>query len=67
MKIIEQGLSNEEIERMKNGIKTFKCAVCGCKFEADMCEYNIQPCDYNENEYVCRCPNCGFVARETEG
>ena len=66
MKIIKQGWSKEEIERMKKATKTFYCAKCGCVFEADLGEYTIRQCGYNENEYVCECPNCGFTAREQE-
>lgn len=64
MKILKQGLSKEEIERMEKSIRTFYCAKCWCAFEAESGEYKTRQCDYNDIEYVCECPNCGFTARE---
>ena len=64
MRIIKQGWSKEEIELKEKATKTFYCHKCACIFEADLGEYTIRQWDYYDNEYVCKCPNCGFTARE---
>lgn len=64
MKIIKQGKSKEEVERIVKATKRFECERCGCVFEADKVEYSIRQCGYNETEYYCKCPNCENSAGE---
>lgn len=42
MKIIKQGKSKAEIEKIKNVVKRFKCLTCECVFEADNNEYKAR-------------------------
>lgn len=57
MKIIKQGLSKEELEVKLKAVKRFRCATCGCVFEADKDEYKADN-DYCRCVYFCECPNC---------
>ena len=63
MKIIKQGMSKAEIEKIKNIVKRFKCGTCGCIFEADKTEYESEE-EYRYTTYYCKCPNCGDNAFE---
>lgn len=63
MKIIKQGKSKEELEKIKNVVKRFKCLTCECIFEADKTEYEGEE-DYIYMTYHCKCPNCGDDAFE---
>lgn len=60
MKILKQGKSKEEIDRITKQVRQFECPVCGCVFEADNTEYKHH---YNQREDTkwleCNCPNCG--------
>ena len=60
MKIIKQGKSKEEIDRITKQVRQFECPVCDCVFEADNTEYKHrfnQSKDTKWLEY--NCPNCG--------
>ena len=61
MKIIKQGLSKEELEKINN--KKFECSNCNCIFEASKNEYESEE-DYIYTTYFCKCPNCGKTAFE---
>lgn len=63
MKIIKQGKSKAEVERMIKATKRFECDLCGCIFEADKTEYETEE-DYIYMTYHCKCPNCGDNAFE---
>lgn len=63
MKIIKQGMSKAEIEKIKNIVKRFKCRTCECIFEADKTEYESEE-EYTYMRYYCKCPNCGDNAFE---
>lgn len=54
IKIIKKG-------NLKKGIKSFKCKICECEFDADETEYIVV---FNRNEltYACECPECGYMA-----
>lgn len=64
MKIIKEGLSCEEIERKRKGIRRFKCDFCGCVFEAEQGEYKCNQYYNSELSYACQCPKCDEVALE---
>ena len=53
MKILKEG----NLELFKQ-TKRFSCSYCGCEFEADKDEYNV------EYSYFCECPCCGKRAYE---
>lgn len=65
MKIIKQGKSKEELEKVLRHTVRFTCRTCDCVFEADEDEYSIS------SEYgfytvrTCVCPNCKSLAIET--
>lgn len=67
MKIIKQGKSKEEIDRIIKQVRLFECPVCGCVFEADNTEYKYQ---YSQREaaewWQCKCPNCGKPTDKSE-
>ena len=63
MKIITQGKSLEEVERIRKKTKRFGCSTCNCVFEADEGEYNAEE-EYTFVSYFCICPNCGDRAYE---
>lgn len=67
MKIIKEGLSCEEIERKRKGIKHFKCDFCGCVFEAEQGEYKCNQYYNSELSYTCSCPKCDTFACEDRG
>lgn len=52
MTIIVEGDLNKLVEH-----KIFHCRHCGCIFEADNTEYEINT-DYNPIYYSCICPTC---------
>lgn len=64
MKIIKQGLGEEEWKRKAKEIRRFKCDRCECIFEAEKSEYKSSS-QYNETYYYCECPNCRYSAYET--
>ena len=35
MKILKQGKSKEEVDRIIKRVRQFECSICGCVFEAD--------------------------------
>lgn len=57
MKIIKQGISEDELNRNLKQPKRFKCEICGCVFEAYRNEYKIEIA-YPYMYYFCDCPNC---------
>ena len=60
MKILKQGKTKEEVERIIKQTRQFECTICGCIFEADNTEYKHQCCQREATEwYECECPNCG--------
>lgn len=65
MKIIKQGKTKEELEKVLLHTVRFTCRTCDCVFEADEDEYSIS------SEYgfypvrTCICPNCKSFAIET--
>lgn len=60
MKIIKQGKSKEEIDRITKQVRRFECPVCGCIFEADNTEYKHEFRQIESAEWwECKCPNCG--------
>lgn len=63
MKIIRQGKSKEEIEKLLKQTKRFACTLCDCIFEADLGEYKYEE-EYIYTSYYCECPNCGRIAYE---
>lgn len=42
MKILKQGKSKEEIDRIIKRVRQFECSICGCVFEANDTEYKYQ-------------------------
>lgn len=46
--------------------KQFECPHCGCQFIADAGEYKRRVCEYNTEELVCRCPECGEMCHRSE-
>lgn len=63
MKIIKEGKTKEELERILKNTKRFECKTCGCIFEADDDEYKWDT-DYIYSTLYCKCPNCGQNAFE---
>ncbi|MDE7398976.1 MAG: hypothetical protein K2N06_05545 [Oscillospiraceae bacterium] len=59
MNIIQHGRLPEE----KSTTKRFKCANCGCVFEADKGEYRGS-FQYNEFYFYCECPECKHTSNE---
>lgn len=60
MKILKQGKSKEEVDRIIKRVRQFECLTCGCVFEADDTEYKYQFCQREGDEWwECECPNCG--------
>lgn len=57
MRIIKQGMTKAEIEKIKKVVKRFKCRTCECIFEADKTEYESEE-EYTYITYYCKCPNC---------
>lgn len=64
MKIIKDGLSYEEIEKKRKGIRCFKCDFCGCVLEAEQDEYKCNQYYNSELSYTCLCPKCNEFACE---
>lgn len=65
MKIIKQGKSKEELEKVLRHTVRFTCHTCDCVFEADKDEYSVSS-DYGfYTVRTCICPNCQSVAIET--
>ena len=62
MKIIKQGKSKEEVDRIINRVIQFECPICDCVFEADDTEYEYQ---FNPKWWVCKCPNCGKLTHKS--
>ncbi len=48
MEVIKNGKRN-------TGAFTFKCSKCGCKYKADVNDYEVT----NNDTITCECPNCG--------
>ena len=66
MKIIKQGKSKEEIDRITKRVRQFKCSICDCVFEADNTEYKHQFYQKEATDWwECKCPNCGMVTTES--
>ena len=63
MKIIKEGKTKEQLEKIPKYTKRFECKTCGCIFEADNDEYEVE-----DNRcrvlYFCKCPNCEHRAFE---
>ena len=60
MKILKQGKSKEEMDRIIKRVRRFECPTCDCVFEADETEYKHKFHQRNEEEWwECKCPNCG--------
>ena len=57
MKIIKQGISGDELNRKLKQTRRFECRTCGCVFEADKDEYEIET-EYIYTTCYCACPNC---------
>jgi hypothetical protein len=68
MKIIKQGKSKEELEKVLRHTVRFTCGTCNCVFEADEGEYSVSSaltCEYGfYTVCTCVCPNCQSVASE---
>jgi Zn finger protein HypA/HybF involved in hydrogenase expression len=65
MKIIKEGKTKEELEKILKNTKRFKCKTCGCIFEANDNEYIYEE-DYIYATCYCKCPNCGQNAFEVK-
>lgn len=63
MKILKEGKTKEELERILKHTECFECKTCGCIFEADDDEYEYEE-DWIYSTYYCICPNCGRRAYE---
>lgn len=61
MKILKQGKSKEEVERIFKQVRQFECPTCGCVFEADKTEYKYHCCQKEGDWWECNCPNCGML------
>lgn len=55
MRIIKEGNPDAVKRRVR-----FTCRRCGCVFEADFGEYDVD-CQYNQEYYSCNCPTCGAL------
>lgn len=69
MNIIKQGgPAKLEAERRKKDIKTFRCPLCGCEWEASFKnkEFRWIRCGYNDEEVVSDCPMeyCDGIGKE---
>ena len=57
MKILKQGKSKEEVDRIIKRVRQFECPICGCVFEADDTEYKYQFCQREAEEWwECNAP-----------
>ena len=66
MKILKQGKSKEEIDRITKHVRQFEWPTCGCVFEVDNTEYKYQFCQREAEEWLeCECPNCGKLTRKS--
>ncbi len=65
MKIIKEGKTKEELEKILKNTKRFECRTCGCIFEADDDEYEFEE-DRIRTTYYCSCPNCKQRAFEVK-
>lgn len=65
MKIIKQGKSKEELEKILRRTVRFTCHTCGCVFEADKNEYSVSSGYGFYTVRTCVCPNCQSVTNET--
>jgi Zn finger protein HypA/HybF involved in hydrogenase expression len=63
MKIIKEGKTKEELEKILKNTKRFECKTCGCIFEANDDEYEYED-DYIYSRHYCKCPNCEQRANE---
>lgn len=63
MKIIQHG-DPEKLKRLAE-TKTFRCAYCGCIFEADWNEY-AETLIRRKSIISCNCPDCHLKAFEKE-
>jgi rubredoxin len=63
MKIIKEGKTKEELEKILKNTKRFECKTCGCIFEANDGEYKWDT-DWVYTTRYCKCPNCGQNAYE---
>lgn len=63
MKIIKEGKTKEELEKILKNTKRFECRTCGCIFEANNDEYELQD-NLAYSIYYCKCPNCERIAYE---
>lgn len=64
MKIIKQGKSKEEIDRITKQVRQFECPTCGCVFEADNTEYKYH-FGQGAGLWECDCPNCGMLTTKS--
>lgn len=64
MKIIQHG----DPKKLKElaATKTFRCASCGCVFEADWNEYTETTIRKKKSIFSCECPECKLLAFEKE-
>lgn len=59
MVVLKEGELHQKLIR-------FKCAVCGCVFEANQTEYTIKKNRYSAgNLAYCKCPTCKTMAHCT--
>ena len=66
MKIIKQGKSQDEVNRIIKQVRQFECSICGCVFEADDTEYKYQFSQREGTEWwECKCPNCGKLTNKS--
>lgn len=66
MKIIKQGKSKEEVDRIIKRVRQFECSICGCVFEADDTEYKYRFYQIDATEWwECKCPNCGKLTNKS--
>ena len=66
MKILKQGKSKEEVDRIIKRVRQFKCLTCGCVFEADDAEYKYRFYQREGAEWwECKCPNCGKLTNKS--
>lgn len=63
MKIIKEGKTKEELEKILKNTKRFECKTCGCIFEADDGKYESEEI-WICRAYYCTCPNCKQRAYE---
>lgn len=65
MKIIKKGKTKEELKAILNKTKRFECKTCGCVFEANEDEYEVEE-EWIYSTYYCFCPNCGKESFEVK-